>query len=50
MGIAQKGLVFSSESRTQSTVPGGGCDFYRLMFGRCSDRSSLQNVMDMKVT
>lgn len=50
VGVAQKVWVFFSDTRTQFIVPGGGCDLYRSMFGRYSDRSSGQNVMDMKMT
>lgn len=50
MDTAQKFLVFSSETRIQSRVLDGGCDFIKKMFGRCSDRISVQNVMGMKMT
>lgn len=30
METAQKVLVFSSETKMQSTVPEGGCDFYQV--------------------
>lgn len=41
---------FSPLNRAQSIVPGGGCDFYQLMFGRCSDRASVKNSKDMNTT
>lgn len=50
MARAQKVFVSSSETGTESIVLEGGCGFYQLMFGRCSDRSSVQNIMDRKMT
>lgn len=41
---------FFSETRIQSIIPEGSCDFYHLMFGRYSDRSLGQNLMGMKMT
>lgn len=49
VGGAQKVWVFSSDTRTQSIVPCRGCDFYQFTFGRWTDRSAGQNVMDMKM-
>lgn len=40
VGVAQKVWVFSSDTRTQFRVLGGGCDFYWSVFERCLDRSA----------